>query len=81
MLNTIFNCERANWFQASNRDKRKLNHKIASIDSLEEDYKDLYLPEDVTQKISVDNYKYMVQEFFKNNFIFFYQFIIHYILL
>lgn len=40
ILNVHFKCLRANWFQASNRYKRKINHSIYSLDNLIEDYGD-----------------------------------------
>ena len=30
-LNTCVKCDRANWFQASNRHKRKINHGLSSL--------------------------------------------------
>ena len=66
VLNTMFNCERANWFQAANRDRRKLNHGMLSLDSIEDDYKDSFLPEDTSQEIHIDSYKYLVQDAFNH---------------
>lgn len=44
MLNTCVKCDRANWFQASNRHKRCINHGLRSLDTLTEDYNDAYVP-------------------------------------
>lgn len=44
ILNTCVKCDRANWFQASNRYKRRVNHGTSSLDFLKEEYADSYLP-------------------------------------
>lgn len=44
MLNTCFHSSKANWFQASNRYKRKLNHASYSLDALKEEYSDCFEP-------------------------------------
>lgn len=47
-LNTCVSCDRANWFQASNRYKRKVNHGAQSLNSLSEEYSDAFLPSSLT---------------------------------
>lgn len=42
ILNMHIKCIRANWFQASNRYKRKINHAISSLESIQEDYYEGY---------------------------------------
>lgn len=65
MLNTCVKCDRANWFQASNRFKRKINHDTSSLEALSDEYKDAYMPADLTKDdIDADSYKYLVTEFF-----------------
>ncbi len=44
MLNTCFHSSKANWFQASNRYKRKINHSLFSLDCLKEDFADCFEP-------------------------------------
>lgn len=64
-LNVCVKCSRANWFQASNRLKRRINHNVASLDSLAEEYKDSYLPRELTIGEDDDNsYRYIVIECF-----------------
>ena len=48
ILNTCVKCDRANWFQASNRYKRMINHNANSLEALSEEYKDAYLPPELT---------------------------------
>lgn len=48
MLNTCVKCDRANWFQASNRQKRKINHGTSSLEALSEEYSDSFLPNELT---------------------------------
>ena len=65
VLNTCVKCSRANWFQASNRQKRKINHHLASLDALSEEYKDAYMPQDlIVNDTSGKGYQYMVVEYF-----------------
>lgn len=65
MLNTCVKCDRANWFQASNRYKRRINHDAASLESLCEDYKDAYVPSSLTKdSTGEDDYKYLVTQYF-----------------
>lgn len=44
-INTFMKCARANWFQASNRFKRKVNHGTLSLEGLTEEYRDAYTPD------------------------------------
>lgn len=65
LLNTCVKCERANWFQASNRHKRKINHDATSLDALSEDYNDAYMPKDNTlEELDDTSYQYLVHEAF-----------------
>lgn len=65
MLNTCVKCDRANWFQASNRYKRKINHDTSSLEALSEEYKDAYMPSSLTKDDTDSNsYKYLVIEYF-----------------
>lgn len=48
ILNTCVKCDRVNWFQASNRYKRKINHGLNSLETLSEDYADAYMPVELT---------------------------------
>ena len=48
MLNTCVKCDRANWFQASNRQKRKINHGTSSLEGLSDEYSDSFLPTELT---------------------------------
>lgn len=64
LLNTCVNCSRANWFQASNRLKRKINHGIGSLESLQEDYNDSFLPADMYEETSVFSYQNLVVRYF-----------------
>ena len=48
MLNTCVKCDRANWFQASNRYKRRINHGTHSLETLSEEYSDAYMPVELT---------------------------------
>ena len=64
-LNICVKCSRANWFQASNRQKRKINHGLSSLESLAEDYNDAYMPKDLTVDEDTDSgYKFLVIEYF-----------------
>ena len=64
-LNTCVKCSRANWFQASNRQKRKINHGLSSLESLSEEYNDAYVPVDLTVDQNEDtNYKFLVVNYF-----------------
>lgn len=60
VLNTCVHCSRANWFQASNRQKRKINHNLSSIEALSEEFKDAYLPRELTTSITENSYSYLV---------------------
>lgn len=42
VLNTVVNCTRINWFYASNRHKRKINHEANSLNVLQETYADSF---------------------------------------
>lgn len=65
VLNTCVKCDRANWFQSSNRFKRKINHNTSSLESLSDEYKDAYVPSFlIKDDIGVDTYKYLVLEYF-----------------
>ena len=65
-LNTCVKCSRANWFQASNRHKRRINHNLSSLEALSEEYKDAYVPRELIIDTSLDNsYAYLVCEAFK----------------
>ena len=64
-LNTCVKCDRANWFQASNRYKRMINHNTSSLEALSEEFKDSYLPDTVTENKTIDDdYKFLVCEYF-----------------
>lgn len=66
ILNTCVKCARANWFQASNRHKRKINHNLASLESLSEDYNDAYVPRELVMDYEPDSsYKYIVIDAFE----------------
>lgn len=66
ILNTCVKCSRANWFQASNRQKRKINHHLASLDAMAEEYKDAYTPPDlIVNDTSGKGYHYLVTEYFE----------------
>lgn len=65
ILNTCVNCDRANWFQASNRHKRRINHGLSSLEMLTEAYGDSFLPEGVTDETDFDSYKDLVLHYFK----------------
>ena len=65
ILNTCVNCDRANWFQSSNRNKRKINHGIGSLDLLAEEYGDSFIPEEMKENFGYENYKDIVVEYFK----------------
>lgn len=65
MLNTCVKCDRANWFQASNRFKRKINHETSSLEALSDEYKDAYMPSSLIRDDTDFNaYKYLVMEYF-----------------
>ena len=65
MLNTCVKCARANWFQASNRYKRKINHAAASLEALSDEYKDAYVPSNLIKDDTAANtYRYLVTEYF-----------------
>ena len=62
-LNTCVKCSRANWFQASNRHKRKINHNLSSLDALSEEYRDAYTPRELIISSDFGNsYTYIVTE-------------------
>lgn len=64
-LNTCVKCSRANWFQASNRQKRKINHNLSSLDALADEFKDAYMPRDlVIDNDDTNSYKYLVLEYY-----------------
>lgn len=64
-LNICVKCSRANWFQASNRQKRKVNHNLSSLDALTEEYKDAYTPRElVIDNNDASSYKYLVIEYY-----------------
>ncbi len=64
-LNVCVKCSRANWFQASNRLKRKINHNVASLDCLAEDFNDAYMPKELTTSNTTDSsYRYMIIDCF-----------------
>lgn len=64
-LNTCVKCDRANWFQASNRYKRVVNHNLSSLESLTEDYKDSFVPDAMIRNTTYDDeYKFMVCNYF-----------------
>lgn len=64
-LNTCIKCSRANWFQASNRHKRRINHNVSSLDALEDEYKDACVPQELVVDYSdANSYKYLVLEYF-----------------
>lgn len=64
VLNTCIKCSRANWFQASNRHKRKINHNTSSLEALSEEFKDSYLPRELTVDLNQDGYTYLIEEAF-----------------
>ena len=64
ILNTCVSCDRANWFQASNRNKRKINHNIGSLESLSDEYGDSFLPDCERNYFDYDTHKEMVLEYF-----------------
>lgn len=64
MLNTCVNCSRANWFQASNRQKRKINHSTSSYEALKEEYNDAFVPESLTSNMEDTSYKDLVVEYY-----------------
>lgn len=64
-LNICVKCSRANWFQASNRQKRKINHGLSSLEALSEEYNDAYMPQDLTVSDDIDStYKLLVVDCF-----------------
>ena len=64
-LNTCVKCDRANWFQASNRYKRMINHNTSSLEALSEEYKDSYIPDTMIRDNTADNdYKFLVCEYY-----------------
>lgn len=65
ILNTCVNCDRANWFQASNRNKRKINHGIGSLDLLSEEYGDSFTPDYLKEEVDYESYKELVVSYFK----------------
>ena len=65
ILNTCVNCDRANWFQASNRNKRKINHGIGSLDLLSEEYGDSFVPDYLKKEFEYESYKELVISYFK----------------
>ena len=65
IINTCVNCDRANWFQASNRYKRKINHGLGSLELLKESYGDSFLPEQSVEELHYENYKDLVLIYFK----------------
>lgn len=60
ILNTCASCSRANWFQASNRQKRKINHGIGSLDAIKEEYSDSFMSEELITEINISSYKDLV---------------------
>lgn len=64
IINVCVNCSRANWFQASNRFKRKANHLPSSLESLKENYNDNYTPKTLIKETDPDNYTYYVITYF-----------------
>lgn len=64
IINTCVSCDRANWFQASNRNKRKINHNIGSIESLTDEYGDSFLPEGENSCLDYDTHKEIVVDYF-----------------
>lgn len=65
-VNVKFFCTKTNWFQASNRYKRKLNHGTASIETMLEDYGDSILPFSSQNLLEADEYKYLVTAAFES---------------
>ena len=64
ILNTCVHCYRANWFQASNRQKRQANHGTASIEKLKEDYNDIALPNSLIINENMDSTAELVVKYF-----------------
>ena len=64
-LNTCVKCDRANWFQASNRYKRSINHNTSSLEALSEEWKDSYIPSYlIKDDAENESYKYLVCNYF-----------------
>lgn len=65
-VNVKFFCTKTNWFQASNRYKRKLNHGTASLETMLEDYGDFASYSTSKNELEDDEYKYLVTAAFES---------------
>ena len=65
-VNVRFFCIKTNWFQASNRYKRKLNHGVLSIDTLLDEYGDLTIKSASKEPMRDVEYKYLVVAAFES---------------
>lgn len=68
ILNMHVKCLRANWFQASNRYKRQINHDAGSLEAIKEDYFEGYQtpPEELVTEIDISSHIKLVQDCYKN---------------
>lgn len=64
ILNMHVKCLRANWFQASNRIKRQINHGISSLQAIQEDYYEGYgtVSESLVTEINTDYHVELIQK-------------------
>lgn len=65
ILNTCLKCNRANWFQASNRDKRKLNHGTNSLEALKEEFNDAFVSDNLIYEMNPLTCKDLILNFYK----------------
>lgn len=64
ILNVFVKCQRVNWFQASNRQKRKLNHATLSIEELQEMYNDGFVSGNLIAETEFPFFKDLVFKFY-----------------
>ena len=64
ILNVFVKCQRVNWFQASNRQKRKLNHATLSIEELQEMYNDGFVSGNLIAQTEFPFFKDLVFKFY-----------------
>ena len=69
-VNVRFFCTKVNWFQASNRLKRKLNHGIVSLEQLKEDYNDSTdVPYLVEEPQNTDYKEFVINAFYEKRYL------------
>lgn len=64
ILNVFVKCQRVNWFQASNRHKRKLNHATLSIEELQDLYNDGFVSGELVIDAEFPFFKDLINNFY-----------------